>query len=151
MLKEFQDFIARGNVMDLAVGVIIGGAFGNVVKSLVDDIIMPPIAAATGGIDFTNKFSVLKEGKTPGPYETLEAAKKAGAIALSYGSFTTILINFLIVALAIFFIVKAIQKAKGEKKAEEAPKGPTEVELLGEIRDLLKKEKKKEKESKQEG
>jgi large conductance mechanosensitive channel len=133
MLKEFKEFAFKGNMVDLAVGVIIGGAFGNVVTSLV------------------NKFSVLKEGKTPGPYETLEAAKKAGAIALSYGSFTTILINFLIVALAIFFIVKAIQKAKGEKKAEEAPKGPTEVELLGEIRDLLKKEKKKEKESKQEG
>ncbi len=140
MWKEFKEFAFKGNMVDLAVGVIIGGAFGGVVKSLVDDIIMPPIAAATGGIDFTNKFTVLKEGKTPGPYETLEVAKKAGAVALSYGSFVTVLVNFIIVALAIFFIVKLIQKAKGEQKKEEAPKGPTETELLTEIRDLLKKQ-----------
>lgn len=143
MWKEFKEFAFKGNMVDLAVGVIIGGAFGGVVKSLVDDIIMPPIAAATGGIDFTNKFSVLKEGKTPGPYETLEVAKKAGAVALSYGSFVTVLVNFIIVALAIFFVVKLIQKAKGEQKKEEAPKGPTETELLTEIRDLLKKQQSK--------
>lgn len=143
MWKEFKEFAFKGNMVDLAVGVIIGGAFGGVVKSLVDDIIMPPIAAATGGIDFTNKFSVLKEGKTPGPYETLEVAKKAGAVALSYGSFVTVLVNFVIVALAIFFVVKLIQKAKGEQKKEEAPKGPTETELLTEIRDLLKKQQSK--------
>ena len=111
MWNDFKAFVMRGNVMDLAVGVIIGAAFGGVVKSLVDDVIMPPIGMATGGIDFSNKFVVLKDGATAaGPYATVAAAKEAGAVTLNYGLFINTLITFLIVALAIFVLIRLVNR-----------------------------------------
>src|ERR687890_70134 len=111
MWQEFKAFVLRGNVMDLAVGVIIGAAFGAVVKSLVDDVIMPPIGVVTGGIDFTNKYVLLKPGAAEAPpYASLAAAKAAGAVTLNYGAFVNNIITFLIVALAIFMIVRAVNR-----------------------------------------
>ncbi len=139
---EFKEFIKKGNVMDMAVGVVIGSAFGAIVTSLVNDIIMPLVSLATGGIDFTNWFVALDGNK----YETLEAAQTAGAATLNYGNLISVVINFLIVALCIFFVVKAMNKfKKKEEVKEEAPKKPDDVVLLEEIRDLLKKSNKKEK------
>ena len=134
MLKEFRDFAVRGNVVDLAVGIIIGAAFTSIVNSLVKDIIMPPIGYIMGGIDFSNFFITLK-GED---FATLKAAQEAGAVTINYGLFINAVINFLIVAFAIFMLVKQINRFK---KAEEAapPAGPSESEkLLAEIRDLLK-------------
>ena len=111
MWSEFKAFVMRGNVMDLAVGVIIGAAFGAIVKSLVDDILMPPIGLATGGLDFSNLMVVLKDGaKAPPPYATPAAAHDAGAVTLNYGAFINSVITFLIVALAIFILVRALNK-----------------------------------------
>jgi large conductance mechanosensitive channel len=111
MFKDFKAFVMRGNVVDLAVGVIIGAAFGAIVKSLVDDVLMPPIGLATGGIDFANKFTVLKEGaKAAGPYASLADAKTAGAVTLNYGIFINQVITFLIVAAAVFCVVKLIAR-----------------------------------------
>ena len=111
MWKDFKAFIMRGNVMDLAVGVIIGAAFGTVVKSAVDDVIMPPIGLAIGGVDFSNMFVVLKEGaKAAAPYASLADAKAAGAVTLNYGAFINTIITFLIVALAVFVMVRAVSK-----------------------------------------
>jgi large conductance mechanosensitive channel len=111
MVKDFKAFIMRGNVVDLAVGVIIGAAFGAIVKSLVDDILMPPIGVATGGIDFANKFAVLKEGaKAAAPYASLADAKAAGAVTLNYGVFINQVVTFLIVAAAVFFVVRMIAR-----------------------------------------
>ena len=121
MWNEFKAFVMRGNVMDLAVGVIIGAAFGAVIKSLVDDVIMPPIGLATGGVDFSNKFVLLKDGiKAPPPYASLAAARDAGAVTLNYGTFINTLITFLIVALAIFLLIRAINKLY-RKPAEPTP------------------------------
>ena len=121
MWKEFKSFVMRGNVMDLAVGVIIGAAFGSVVKSLVDDVIMPPIGIATGGVDFANKYVLLKEGtKAAAPYASLAAAKDAGAVTLNYGTFINTLLTFLIVALAVFILVRAVNKMY-RKPAEATP------------------------------
>jgi large conductance mechanosensitive channel len=116
---EFREFIMRGNVMDMAVGVIIGGAFQKIISSLVDDIIMPVISLLTGGIDFNNKFVVLDGGD----YATLEAAKEAGAATLNYGTFITVVINFILMALVIFFLVKFMNNLsnKFEKEEAEAP------------------------------
>jgi len=136
MIKEFKDFAVKGNVMDMAVGIIIGGAFGTIVKSLVSDVLMPPIGLALGGVDFTNLFMNLGDGS----FETLEAAKEAGAATVNYGVFINNIISFLIVAFAVFMMVKGINSAK--KKEEEAPKAPAappaQEVLLTEIRDLLK-------------
>jgi large conductance mechanosensitive channel len=135
MFKEFRDFAVRGNVVDLAVGIIIGAAFTSIVNSLVKDIMMPPIGYIMGGIDFSNFFITLK-----GPhYETLKAAQDAGAVTINYGLFLNAVINFLIVAFAIFLLVKQINRFKrGETSAPPPP--PTETEkLLAEIRDLLKR------------
>jgi large conductance mechanosensitive channel len=111
MWNEFRAFVMRGNVMDLAVGVIIGAAFGSIVKSLVDDILMPPLGLLTGGLDFSNLMVVLKDGATaPPPYATPAAAQAAGAVTLNYGAFINNLITFLIVALAIFMVVKAVNR-----------------------------------------
>jgi large conductance mechanosensitive channel len=111
MLKEFKAFIMRGNVVDLAVGVIIGAAFGSIVKSLVDDVIMPPIGLMTGGVDFANKFVVLKEGaKAAGPYASLADAKAAGATTLNYGVFINSIVTFLIVAFCIYLVVRLVNK-----------------------------------------
>ncbi len=134
MLNEFKQFITRGNVLDLAVGIIVGAAFTGIVNSLVSDVIMPPIGLVTGGIDFSNFFINLSGGE----YATLKAAKEAGAATINYGVFLNQLINFLIVSFAIFMIVK---QANRFRKAEEAkPVAPPRSEiLLEEIRDLLKK------------
>ena len=143
MLKEFKEFAVKGNVVDMAVGIIIGAAFGTIVQSLVNDVIMPPIGMLLGGVDFSNLFLVLQEGATAGPYETLEMAKEAGAVIISYGAFINTVISFLIVAFAVFMLIRGINKMKREEEAapEEpaAPPAPTNEEvLLGEIRDLLK-------------
>ena len=122
MLKEFKEFIMRGNVVDMAVGIIIGAAFGVIVTSLVADIIMPPIGLGLGNVDFVNLFAVLKEGATPGPYASLADAKVAGAVTINYGVFIIAVISFLIIALAIFFIVRYVNKLRRmAEKPEEAP------------------------------
>ncbi|MGY5806936.1 large conductance mechanosensitive channel protein MscL [Rhizobium sp. LEGMi198b] len=138
MLNEFKAFIARGNVMDLAVGVIIGGAFGGIVKSLVDDIIMPIVGAIFGGFDFSNYFVGLSSAVNA---PTLAAARAQGAV-FAYGNFITVLINFLILAWIIFLMVKGVntlrkQVERKEQKIEEAAPPPADVQLLTEIRDLL--------------
>ncbi|MDO4433617.1 MAG: large conductance mechanosensitive channel protein MscL [Alysiella sp.] len=141
--QEFKAFIMRGNVIDLAVGMVVGTAFSGIVKSLVDDVIMPPIGLVLGGVDFSNLFLTLKSGANPPTdgYATLEAAKAAGAVTLNLGLFINTVISFLIIATAIFFVVKAINTLKKEPEpVEEAPVSPSEeVLLLREIRDALKK------------
>ncbi|MBP5776420.1 MAG: large conductance mechanosensitive channel protein MscL [Prevotella sp.] len=136
-IKEFKEFAVKGNVMDMAVGVIIGGAFGKIVSSLVDDILMPLIGKATGGVSFTDLFVNLGDGS----YKTLAEAKEAGAAVFAYGQFIQNIVDFLIVAFCIFLMLKGINKMnrKKEEPAEPAaPAGPTQEELLAEIRDLLK-------------
>ena len=134
MLSEFKAFIMKGNVMDLAVGVIIGGAFGTIVKSLTDDVIMPIVGAMFGGLDFSNYFRPLSDAVTA---TSLEAAKEQGAV-LAYGSFFTAIVNFLILGFIIFLLVRAVNNMM--KKEEAAPAAPPAQEvLLGEIRDLLKR------------
>ena len=119
MIKEFKEFVMRGNVVDMAVGIIIGVAFGLIIKSLVADILMPPIGILLGGVDFSNLFLVIKEGATSGPFETLAAAKEAGAVVISYGVFFNTVISFIIVAFAIFMLIRSLNKMK--RKEEEAP------------------------------
>lgn len=139
MLKEFKDFAMRGNVVDMAVGIIIGAAFGAIVASFVGDVLMPVIGLFLGGVDFSNKFLLLKEGATAGPYASLAAAKTAGAVTLAYGVLLNTIVNFLIVAAALFMVIKGMNATK--KKQVEAPAAPLapskEVTLLTEIRDLL--------------
>lgn len=142
MLEEFKKFIMRGNVLDMAVGIVIGAAFGTIVKSFVADVIMPPIGLLMGGIDFANIFTVLKEGSSAAPYVSLEAAKEAGAVTINWGMFLNTVISFLIVAFAIFMVVKAVnkmQEAAMEAEEEAEPETPAQEVLLTEIRDLLKK------------
>jgi large conductance mechanosensitive channel len=138
MWREFRDFAMRGNVIDLAVGIVIGAAFTTIVNSLVNDIIMPPLGLLIGGIDFSNFFLTLKGGS----YPTLEAAKAAGAVTMNYGLFVNAIIRFLIVAFAIFILIKQINRLAREEpppEAAPAPPEPTREEmLLAEIRDLLK-------------
>jgi len=141
MWKEFKAFAIKGNMIDLAVAVIIGAAFGAIVKSLVDDIIMPPIGVLLGNVDFGSLFVVLKEGTVAGPYPSPAEAAKVGAVVLRYGQFINTIINFIIIAFSIFIVVK--QLARLQKK-EEAPAPapaatPEDIVLLREIRDLLKK------------
>lgn len=135
MLSEFKAFIAKGNVLDLAVAVIIGAAFAKIVTSLTDDIIMPVIGALFGGLDFSDKYLVLSGSVAPGT--SLEAARAAGANVLAWGSLVSALINFLILAWIIFLLVKAANRAMN--KRPDAPAGPSEVELLTEIRDELRR------------
>jgi large conductance mechanosensitive channel len=138
MLKEFKEFAIKGNVLDMAVGIIMGAAFGTIVNTLVSDVLMPPIGLALGGIDFTNMFMTLKEGAAAGPYSSLAAAKAAGAVTLNYGVFINAIVSFLIVAFCIFMLVKSVNNLKRAEPAP-APPGPTpDQKLLGEIRDLLK-------------
>jgi large conductance mechanosensitive channel len=120
MLKEFKEFAMRGNVVDMAVGIIIGGAFGTIVKSLVSDVMMPPIGLLLGGVDFSDLFVTLKQGATAGPYATLAAAQAAGAVTISYGLFINAVISFLIVAFTVFLLIKGINKLKREKEAPAA-------------------------------
>lgn len=136
MLQEFKNFALKGNVVDMAVGIILGVAFGKIVSSLVSDIIMPPIGKLMGNVDFTNLFINLSGGN----FDTLQAAQEAGAITINYGVFANTVLDFLIVAFAIFIAVKQMNRLK--KKEEKKPTAPPKQEvLLEEIRDLLKKKK----------
>ena len=136
MLKEFKEFALKGNALDLAIGIIIGAAFGAIVSSLVDDIIMPPIGLILGGVDFSQIFVVLKG---EGDFNTIQQAKEAGAVTWNIGLFVNAVIKFLIVAFAVFLLVKAINRLtrKQEAMAPEAPPPAEDVVLLREIRDLL--------------
>lgn len=138
MFNEFKTFIAKGNAIDLAVGVVIGAAFGKIVSSLVDDVIMPPLGLILGRVDFSQLYISL-DGKS---YETLAMAQAAGAPTLNYGNFITVAIQFVIIAWAIFLLVKAINALKREEagKLSATPEPPNEEKLLAEIRDLLKKQ-----------
>ena len=141
MLKEFRDFAVKGNVLDMAVGIIIGAAFTTIVKALVDGIMMPIVGYFLGGVDFTNIFTVLGDGE----FDSLAAAEEAGAAVIKWGVFINAVIAFLIVAWILFMIIRSMNKLKEaaskeeEAAAEEAPAGPTQEELLAEIRDLLAK------------
>jgi large conductance mechanosensitive channel len=123
MLKEFKEFAMKGNVVDMAVGIIIGGAFGTIVKSLVSDVLMPPIGLLLGGVDFSNFFAVLKEGATAGPYTALADAQSAGAVTVNYGVFLNAVISFLIVGFAVFLLVKGVNSMR--RKEEEPATEPT--------------------------
>ena len=122
MLKDFRDFIMRGNVIDMAVGIIIGAAFGTIVSSIVNDVIMPPVGLVLGNVDFTNLFAVLKQGMPPGPYASLADARAAGAVSINYGVFINSIVSFLIVALVLFFLIRAFMHARSrlETKREAA-------------------------------
>jgi large conductance mechanosensitive channel len=122
MLKEFKEFVARGNVVDMAVGIIIGGAFATIVKSLVDDVLMPPIGLLLGGVDVSNFFAVLKDGIAPSPYPTLAAAKAAGAVTVNYGLFFSSAITFLIVAFAVFLLVRSVNAMRRREPAAATTK-----------------------------
>ena len=139
MLKEFKDFAMRGNVVDMAVGIIIGAAFGGIVTTFVGDVLMPIIGLFLGGADFSNQFLLLKEGTTPGPYPSLAAAKEAGAVTVGYGVLINTVVNFLIVAFALFILIKGVNAGTRRQVAPPAaPPAPSkEAVLLTEIRDLL--------------
>lgn len=141
VLKEFKEFAIKGNMLDMAVGIIIGAAFGTIIKSLVDDVIMPPIGMLLGGVDFKEFYFILGD-QAGASYETLAAAQEAGAVTINYGLFINAVISFLIVAIAVFFVVRSFNKLKKEEEVvEEAPADPepsAEEALLTEIRDLLK-------------
>ncbi len=126
MFKEFREFIMRGNVLDMAVGIIVGGAFGAITKSLVADVIMPPIGLLLGKMDFSNLFVVLRSGEQPGPYATVAAAQNAGAVTLNLGLFIMTIVNFLIIAAAVFLLIKSINSLRREKAAQ--PTDPTTKE-----------------------
>jgi len=128
MLQDFKAFITRGNVIDMAVGIIIGIAFGTVIRSLVNDIIMPPIGLALGDVDFANLFAVVKEGLTPGPYASLADAQAAGAVTINYGVFVNTVVYLLIIAAVVFFfIVRPVARMQARRKKEE-PAAPTTKE-----------------------
>jgi len=128
MLKEFKEFAMRGNVVDMAVGIIIGAAFGGVVNSFVSDVIMPPIGLLLGKVDFANLYIILREGAIAGPFASLVEAKKAGAVTISYGAFINTIINFLILAFVIFLFIRSINKIK--RKEVAAPAVPTTKECV---------------------
>ena len=139
MLKEFKEFAVKGNMLDMAVGIIIGAAFGTIIKSLVDDVLMPPIGMLMGGVDFKEFFLTL--GNPAGaPFATLAAAQEAGAVTINYGLFINAVISFLIVAFSVFMVVKSFNKMKKEEEAAPAapPEPSAEEKLLTEIRDLMK-------------
>lgn len=139
MLKEFREFALKGSMLDLAIGLILGTAFGAVVASLVKDVLMPPIGVMLGGVDFSNLFVVLKDGSPEGPYVSLDAAAKAGAATLNYGVFVNAVINFLIVSFAVFMLVKSFNRLRRQQpEPEPAAEPPADVALLTEIRDILK-------------
>ena len=143
MLKEFKEFAVKGNMLDMAVGIIIGAAFGTIISSLVADVLMPPIGLALGGVDFADFFLTLKAGDPAGPYATLAAAQEAGAVTLNWGVFINAVVSFLIVAFSVFLVVRGFNRLRREE--EEAPAEPeappepsAEERLLAEIRDILK-------------
>ncbi len=121
MLKEFKEFALRGNVVDMAVGIVIGAAFGTIVKSLIDDVIMPPIGLLLGGVDFANLFVLLKTGAPGGPYASLADAQAAGAVTVNYGAFINTVISFLVVALVIFFLIRMMNRMRREEKVPAEP------------------------------
>jgi len=122
IMKEFRDFAVKGNVVDMAVGIMIGAAFSTVVKTLVDEVLMPPLGLVTGKVDFADKYFLLREGNPPPPYETLAAAKKAGAVAMSYGLLVNAAVSFTIVAFVLFFLVRWVNRLRpSEKPAEKKP------------------------------
>jgi large conductance mechanosensitive channel len=139
VIKEFREFAMRGNVIDMAVGIIIGAAFGRIVESMVKDLIMPPIGLLLGNVDFANLFVVMKSGAVPGPYLSVEAAQKAGAVTLNYGMFVNNVVSFVLVAFAVFLLVRSINRMRRrqEEAPKEAPAPAEEVVLLREIRDSL--------------
>jgi large conductance mechanosensitive channel len=140
MFQEFKEFIVKGNAFDLAVGVIIGGAFGAMAGSFVSDVMMPPLGLVMGGTDFSNIFVTLKEGtKAAAPYATLAAAKDAGAVTLNVGTFLNTVINLVIVGFVLFLMIKGINSARQPAPTPAAPPTPEDVILLREIRDALKK------------
>ena len=142
MFKEFKEFAMKGNFVDMAVGIVIGAAFSTIVKSFVDDIIMPVVGLLTGGVDFSNMFLTLSKPVEGTVYTTLEAAQSAGAVTINYGLFVNALLTFLIVAFALFLVIKTMNTAKAAMEEEQAaaPSKPSEeVQLLIEIRDALKK------------
>ncbi len=126
MFKEFKEFAMRGNVVDMAVGIVIGAAFGTIVNSIVADIIMPPVGLLLGSVDFANLFAVLKEGKVAGPYGSLAAAKAAGAVTINYGVFINTVISFLVIAFSVFLLVRSINRLKRQQEA--APPAPSTKE-----------------------
>jgi large conductance mechanosensitive channel len=140
MLKDFKDFALKGNVLDMAVGIIIGAAFGTIIQSLVNDVLMPPIGLLLGGVDFGDLFLTLRAGPVPGPYATLAAAEEAGAVTINYGVFANAVVSFLIVAFSVFMAVRGFNRLRKQEEAApaEPPAPSAEEALLGEIRDLLK-------------
>jgi len=139
MLKEFREFALKGNLVDIAVGLILGAAFGAVVASLVDNVIMPPIGMLLGGVDFSNLYLTLSEGTTAGPYASIDAAREAGAVVIGWGAFINVALSFLITAFAVFMLVKGMNKARRQQPEEAVEEAPTpDQALLMEIRDLLK-------------
>ena len=143
MFNEFKKFAMQGNVVDLAVGIVIGAALGAIVNSVVQDVMMPIVGVVTGGRDFSQRFALLKDGIPPGPYASIAVAKAAGASTMNYGLFLNAVVNFLIVAIVLFLVVKAMNTARRNKAEAPAPPAPpapptTEETLLTEIRDLLK-------------
>ena len=141
MLKEFKEFAMKGNFVDMAVGIVIGAAFSTIVKSLVDDVVMPVVGVLTGGVDFSNLFLIISGGDSNTTYSTLAAAQEAGVVTINYGLFINAIVTFIIVALALFMVIKGLNAAK--RAEEEAPKEEAkpsdEVVLLTEIRDALKR------------
>lgn len=125
MIKDFKEFLMRGNVVDMAVGIVIGASFGGIVKSLVDDVLMPPIGLLLGRVDFSNLYLTLREGAVPGPYAALAEAKKAGAVTLNLGLFANSVINFVIVGMAIFLVVRSVNRLREMNKAKEPEAEPT--------------------------
>lgn len=138
MFKEFKEFAIKGNVLDMAVGIIIGAAFATIVSSFVADILMPPIGLLVGNVDFSDLFAVLKRGANAGPYLTLAQAKEDGAVTLNYGAFLSKVLSFLIVAFSVFLVVRLFNRLKRQAEAAPAPPPSPEVTLLTEIRDVLK-------------
>ncbi|MBS1250023.1 MAG: Large-conductance mechanosensitive channel [Chloroflexi bacterium] len=126
MFKEFKEFALRGNVLDMAIGIIIGGAFGTIIKSLVNDVIMPPIGLVLGGVDFDNLYAIIKTGTPSAPYASLADAQAAGAVTINYGVFINSVVSFLIVAFVMFLLVRGMNKL--QRKEEEAPAEPTTKE-----------------------
>jgi large conductance mechanosensitive channel len=140
VFKEFKEFAMKGSVVDMAVGIIIGAAFGAIVNSLVTDVVMPIIGAATGGLDFSSRYILLKDGTPPAPYATVAAAKAAGAVTINIGVFISLVLNFVLIALVLFMIIKGINQLRRTPPPPPAavPPPTNEERLLGEIRDLLK-------------
>jgi large conductance mechanosensitive channel len=143
VFKEFKEFAMKGNVVDMAVGIVIGAAFGAIDNSQVTDVVMPIIGVVTGGLDFSSRYLLLKDGTPPAPYATVAAAKAAGAVTINIGSFISLVLNFVLVAFVLFMIIKAMNQMRRKQPAAPASAPPpptTEERLLTEIRDLLKAE-----------